>query len=144
MCGIFGYYNFNVPRDRAAILQLLINGLRRLEYRGYDSAGICIDSRGTVSQFPHTTPNGNIRQTFSRPALPNGNAPPIQNGGLLCKKVCPCVHSISLHHRLCRLSVAPDWHCTSIHLVPTLPLYWEVKLLLSLDLTPLDPAAIHS
>ena len=42
MCGIFGYYNYNVPKDRAAILSLLINGLRRLEYRGYDSAGVAV------------------------------------------------------------------------------------------------------
>lgn len=46
MCGIFGYYNYQVARDRATILSFLINGLRRLEYRGYDSSGICID--GTV------------------------------------------------------------------------------------------------
>lgn len=43
MCGIFGYYNFQVGRERKAIIDILINGLRRLEYRGYDSAGICID-----------------------------------------------------------------------------------------------------
>ena len=44
MCGIFGYYNFQVARDRRAILELLFTGLRRLEYRGYDSAGISIDA----------------------------------------------------------------------------------------------------
>ena len=44
MCGIFGYYNFKVSRDRRAILELLFTGLRRLEYRGYDSAGISIDA----------------------------------------------------------------------------------------------------
>lgn len=44
MCGIFGYYQFNVQRERRAIMQLLVTGLRRLEYRGYDSAGLCIDS----------------------------------------------------------------------------------------------------
>lgn len=44
MCGIFGYYNFNVPRDLRFITQVLFNGLKRLEYRGYDSAGICIDA----------------------------------------------------------------------------------------------------
>lgn len=49
MCGIFGYYNFRVPRTRREILDCLLTGLRRLEYRGYDSAGVCIDS-----EPPHT------------------------------------------------------------------------------------------
>ncbi|KAL0377176.1 UNVERIFIED_CONTAM: Glutamine--fructose-6-phosphate aminotransferase [isomerizing] 2 [Sesamum calycinum] len=44
MCGIFAYLNFDVRRERRYILELLFNGLRRLEYRGYDSAGISIDS----------------------------------------------------------------------------------------------------
>ena len=43
MCGIFGYYNFQVKQDLNAILAILFNGLKRLEYRGYDSAGICVD-----------------------------------------------------------------------------------------------------
>ena len=49
MCGIFGYYNYKVTRDRKAILEFLFTGLRRLEYRGYDSAGISIDS-DTITQ----------------------------------------------------------------------------------------------
>ncbi|KAL6981133.1 Glutamine--fructose-6-phosphate aminotransferase [isomerizing] 2 [Sarracenia purpurea var. burkii] len=44
MCGIFAYLNYNVNRERRHILEVLFNGLRRLEYRGYDSAGISIDS----------------------------------------------------------------------------------------------------
>jgi glucosamine--fructose-6-phosphate aminotransferase (isomerizing) len=36
MCGIFGYIG-----DKQ-IVPLLINGLKKLEYRGYDSAGICV------------------------------------------------------------------------------------------------------
>ncbi|KMT18775.1 hypothetical protein BVRB_2g028910 isoform B [Beta vulgaris subsp. vulgaris] len=44
MCGIFAYLNFNVNRERRYILEVLFNGLRRLEYRGYDSSGISIDS----------------------------------------------------------------------------------------------------
>ena len=44
MCGIFGYYNYEVSKDRKAILETLFNGLKRLEYRGYDSAGISFDS----------------------------------------------------------------------------------------------------
>lgn len=43
MCGIFAYLNYNVTRERRYILEVLFNGLRRLEYRGYDSAGISID-----------------------------------------------------------------------------------------------------
>ena len=39
MCGIVGYVG---PRDAAPIL---LDGLRRLEYRGYDSAGIAAAHR---------------------------------------------------------------------------------------------------
>lgn len=38
MCGIVGYTGFQDAYD------IVINGLRRLEYRGYDSAGIVLDS----------------------------------------------------------------------------------------------------
>jgi hypothetical protein len=40
MCGIFGYVNYLVERDRKYIVDTLLTGLSRLEYRGYDSAGI--------------------------------------------------------------------------------------------------------
>ncbi|POR31066.1 Glutamine--fructose-6-phosphate aminotransferase [isomerizing], partial [Tolypocladium paradoxum] len=43
MCGIFGYINYLVEKDRKFILETLINGLSRLEYRGYDSAGLAVD-----------------------------------------------------------------------------------------------------
>jgi glucosamine--fructose-6-phosphate aminotransferase (isomerizing) len=43
MCGIFAYINFLTPRTRREVLELLIKGLQRLEYRGYDSAGVVID-----------------------------------------------------------------------------------------------------
>ncbi|XP_018409925.1 PREDICTED: glutamine--fructose-6-phosphate aminotransferase [isomerizing] 1 isoform X3 [Nanorana parkeri] len=43
MCGIFAYLNYRVPRTRREILERLIKGLQRLEYRGYDSAGVGID-----------------------------------------------------------------------------------------------------
>jgi glucosamine--fructose-6-phosphate aminotransferase (isomerizing) len=43
MCGIFGYLNYLVPQSRKHIVDTLITGLRRLEYRGYDSAGLAFD-----------------------------------------------------------------------------------------------------
>ncbi|XP_072004977.1 glutamine--fructose-6-phosphate aminotransferase [isomerizing] 1 isoform X2 [Engystomops pustulosus] len=43
MPGIFAYLNYHVPRTRREILERLIKGLQRLEYRGYDSAGVGID-----------------------------------------------------------------------------------------------------
>jgi glucosamine--fructose-6-phosphate aminotransferase (isomerizing) len=42
MCGIVGYVG---PRETARVL---IDGLKRLEYRGYDSAGIALFHRGIV------------------------------------------------------------------------------------------------
>ncbi|CAK9439193.1 uncharacterized protein LODBEIA_P34170 [Lodderomyces beijingensis] len=43
MCGIFGYVNFLVDKSRGEIIDNLIEGLQRLEYRGYDSAGLAVD-----------------------------------------------------------------------------------------------------
>ncbi|WWD18484.1 glutamine-fructose-6-phosphate transaminase (isomerizing) [Kwoniella shandongensis] len=43
MCGIFGYCSFLIEKDRKYVCDVLCNGLARLEYRGYDSAGIGID-----------------------------------------------------------------------------------------------------
>ena len=42
MCGIVGY----IGREQAA--PILLNGLGRLEYRGYDSAGICVAADGVL------------------------------------------------------------------------------------------------
>ncbi len=43
MCGIIGY----IGKDQA--LPVLINGLRRMEYRGYDSAGVAVINDGTTA-----------------------------------------------------------------------------------------------
>src|ERR1700704_2599563 len=42
MCGIIGYIG---PKD---VVPVLIDGLRRLEYRGYDSAGVAVVSNGSI------------------------------------------------------------------------------------------------
>ena len=43
MCGIVGFVGKNNAKD------FLINGLEKLEYRGYDSAGIAIIDSGILN-----------------------------------------------------------------------------------------------
>src|SRR5688572_5291257 len=44
MCGIIGYLG---PKD---VVPILIDGLRRLEYRGYDSAGVAVVRNGRIER----------------------------------------------------------------------------------------------
>ncbi len=48
MCGIVGYTGFRDAYD------VVINGLRRLEYRGYDSAGVILESQNGDLDFKKT------------------------------------------------------------------------------------------
>ena len=43
MCGIVGYVGEKQARD------IVVEGLRRLEYRGYDSAGIAVIAGSTIA-----------------------------------------------------------------------------------------------
>ncbi|GAA1146473.1 glutamine--fructose-6-phosphate transaminase (isomerizing) [Nesterenkonia lutea] len=49
MCGIVGYIGLPEKTSQHGALDVLLEGLRRLEYRGYDSAGVATVSSGTVS-----------------------------------------------------------------------------------------------
>jgi glutamine---fructose-6-phosphate transaminase (isomerizing) len=62
MCGIIGYVG---PRE---CRELLLGGLRRLEYRGYDSAGLSLISNGSVGSV-HAV--GNLDNLYE--AVANGN-----------------------------------------------------------------------
>ncbi|KAM3611963.1 uncharacterized protein V6R79_000119 [Siganus canaliculatus] len=55
MCGIFAYLNYQVPRTRKEIFETLVRGLQRLEYRGYDSAGIAVDGPSKNSDIKGNT-----------------------------------------------------------------------------------------
>lgn len=58
MCGIFGACIYGSRMELAALIELLLNGLRRLEYRGYDSTGfsfgrnpIVVKAKGNVNEL---------------------------------------------------------------------------------------------
>ena len=79
MCGIFGYYNYKVTRDRKAILEFLFTGLRRLEYRGYDSAGISIDS-DVSKQNGTSVPNGSVPASSAANGTAQKSAVVVEDG----------------------------------------------------------------
>src|SRR5919109_1179169 len=64
MCGIIGYVG---PRE---CRELLLGGLRRLEYRGYDSAGLSLISNGSVGSV-HAV--GNLDNLHEAVATSNGD-----------------------------------------------------------------------
>ena len=66
MCGIVGY----VGREPRA-MEVLIEGLRRLEYRGYDSAGIAILAGGTFQVRRALGKLANLESELSGESIPS-------------------------------------------------------------------------
>src|SRR5215204_826718 len=62
MCGIVGYVGDRPCRD------LLIAGLEKLEYRGYDSAGISVLSDGEIDSVRAVGNLANLRAAVEEPA----------------------------------------------------------------------------
>ncbi|MFI1971775.1 glutamine--fructose-6-phosphate transaminase (isomerizing) [Streptomyces cinnamoneus] len=60
MCGIVGYIG---KRD---VAPLLLEGLQRLEYRGYDSAGIALHASGKAGGLKSAKAKGRVRELESR------------------------------------------------------------------------------
>jgi len=79
MCGIVGYVGKRPCRD------LLIAGLEKLEYRGYDSAGISLLQDGRIESVRAVGNLANLREAVSRDERVNGGgvavaAPPATIG----------------------------------------------------------------
>jgi len=78
MCGIVGYVGGRPCRE------LLINGLERLEYRGYDSAGVSVISDGRVDSVRAVGNLANLRAAIEAQASSGGGvavaAPPATTG----------------------------------------------------------------
>ena len=64
MCGIVGY----VGEKQASVV--VIEGLRRLEYRGYDSAGIAVIADGSVSSDKRAGKLANLEKAIVESPLP--------------------------------------------------------------------------
>ena len=63
MCGIIGYIG---PKD---VVPILIDGLRRLEYRGYDSAGVAVVQNGAVTLRRSAGKLSNLEQAIEASPL---------------------------------------------------------------------------
>ncbi len=59
MCGIVGYLG------QKESLPILVNGLRRLEYRGYDSAGVAILDKGIIKKVKSVGKIDNLAEKLS-------------------------------------------------------------------------------
>jgi len=64
MCGIIGYVGPRVARD------VVISGLRRMEYRGYDSAGVAVISDGAIEVRKKAGKLANLTDALERDTLP--------------------------------------------------------------------------
>src|SRR5471030_264523 len=63
MCGIVGYIG---KRD---VVGVLLDGLRRLEYRGYDSAGVALVDHGDIVGCKRVGKLGNLEEALTRHPL---------------------------------------------------------------------------
>lgn len=67
MCGIVGYAG-----NRSA-LDVVLDGLRRLEYRGYDSAGVAVLAGGKLHQQKRAGQLANLEDALAETGLPDGS-----------------------------------------------------------------------
>jgi len=67
MCGIVGYVG---PRTSEKALDVVMEGLGRLEYRGYDSAGVAVVEQGGVATRKRSGKLSNLQQALADAPLP--------------------------------------------------------------------------
>ena len=72
MCGIVGYVGSGTPSGRP--LQVALEGLARLEYRGYDSAGIAVVSPDGLDARKRSGKLQNLRDALQAEPLPDATA----------------------------------------------------------------------
>src|SRR5215211_4548653 len=112
MCGIVGYVGSRPCRD------LLIAGLEKLEYRGYDSAGISLLSDGHVETVRAVGNLANLREAIGLDA-----DTPVSGGGAVAVATPPATIGLghtrwATHGRVTEENAHPHGDCTgSIHII---------------------------
>lgn len=96
MCGIFGYVG---KRRNAA--QVILRGLKQLEYRGYDSWGITVAANGKLLVDKHAGKIGNAHTNLPRSSFGIGHTRWATHGGVTDVNAHPhldCTGTIAVVH----------------------------------------------
>ncbi len=106
MCGIVGYVG---PAEAAPIL---LDGLRRLEYRGYDSAGLALGNNGSLEIRKAVGRIQNlaaVRLRPSRPRHPRHQPHPLGHPRRGDRRKCPPAHRPERTHVLVHNGVIENY-----------------------------------
>src|SRR3954451_14300356 len=76
MCGIVGYVGSQPALD------VVVEGLARLEYRGYDSAGTAVSSDGKLTVTKRAGKLANLREALADARPPGGEGDAVSRSGI--------------------------------------------------------------
>ena len=97
MCGIFGY----VGTEERAVGPMVLAGLRKLEYRGYDSWGVAVRENGHLAMEKHVGKIGTARVSLPDGTLGIGHTRWATHGGVTRPNAHPhqdCTGRLALIH----------------------------------------------
>ncbi len=96
MCGIFGYIG-----NKTNAAQMILDGLKGLEYRGYDSWGIAIKKGDTIQVEKHIGKIGNAKLSLPKSSIGIGHTRWATHGGVTVANAHPhkdCTGQVAVLH----------------------------------------------